>query len=364
MAAPNLFTPITLRETTFRNRLWVAPMCQYSATGLDGLPTDWHLVHYPGFARGGAGLVIFEATAVVPEGRISPQDLGIWSDEHIAPLARIVDLIHGLDGKAAVQLAHAGRKASTEPWLPGADGGSLEDADGGWQTVAPSALAYGKLREPRELTVAEIDEITAAFVAAAGRAVHAGFDAVELHAAHGYLLHEFLSPVSNHRTDAYGGDLAARARFTREVVRAVREAHPTLPVLVRVSATDWVEEGLTVEETTELAAWLREDGADFIDVSSGANVPDARIPVGPGYQVALAAAARGAGLPTGAVGMITQAGQAETILATGQADVILVAREWLRDATLGLRWAQELRADVDAVRPPQLWRAYSTPKRR
>lgn len=358
MAKPNLFEPITLRGTTFRNRAWVSPMCMYSADARDGMATDWHLVHYPGFARGGAGLVIVEASAVVPEGRISPQDLGIWSDEHIAPLARIAELVKGLGAGTAIQLAHAGRKASTWPMLPGEGSGTIPANEGGWRTVAPSALAFGDFDEPHALTTDEVHDVVAAFVAAAGRAVRAGFDAVEVHAAHGYLLHEFLSPLSNERDDEYGGDLAGRARLHREVVRGIRAAHPDLPLLVRISATDWTDGGLTVDDTTQVAGWLREDGADFIDVSSAANVPAAPIPVGPGYQVALAAGVRRAGLPVGAVGMITQPWQAETILATGQADVALMARAWLRDPNLALNWANELRADVTDVRPRQLWRAY------
>lgn len=358
MATPRLFEPITLRDVEFRNRLWVSPMCQYSSDALDGAVTDWHRVHYPGFARGGAGLVIVEATAVVPEGRISPRDLGIWGDEHVPPLAEIVSRMHAMGGKAAIQLAHAGRKASTQPWLPGAEDASVPVDEGGWPTVAPSAIAYGHLAEPRELTTDEIGDLVGAFVAAADRAVRAGFDAIEVHAAHGYLFHEFLSPLSNERADAYGGDLAGRARFLRETVRALRQAHPTLPVLMRVSATDWTTGGLSVDDSTVVAGWLAADGADFVDVSSGANAPEARIPVGPGYQVPLAARVRDAGLPVGAVGMITQAWQAETILATGQADVVLAARQWLRDPNLALNWAVDLRADVDALRPPQLWRAY------
>ena len=358
MPAPKLFEPITLRGVEVRNRLWVSPMCMYACDAEDGVATHWHQVHYPGFARGGAGLVIVEATAVAPEGRISPRDLGIWGDEHVAPLAEFVGRIHALGGKAAVQLAHAGRKASTEPWLPGAADASVPVSAGGWQTVAPSALAFGELAAPRALDVGEIEGVVDAFAAAATRAVRAGFDAVEVHAAHGYLLHEFLSPVSNRRDDAYGGDLAGRARLVREVVRAIRVAHPALPVLVRVSATDWVDGGLTVDDTVCVAAWLREDGADFIDVSSGANVPGVRIPVGPGYQVPLATRVREGGLPVGTVGMITQPWQAETILATGQADVVLVAREWLRDPNLALNWAGALRADVSSLRSPHLWRAY------
>ncbi|GGA56755.1 FMN oxidoreductase [Pseudoclavibacter endophyticus] len=359
MATPKLFAPLSLRDTTFRNRLWVSPMCQYACDAEDGRATDWHLVHYPGFARGGAGLVIVEATAVTPEGRISPRDLGIWSDGHVEGLSRIASLVKGLGAAAAIQLAHAGRKASTPPMLPGFERGrgSVPESDGGWRAVAPSALAFGDYDTPRELAAEELPGIVNAFVTAAERAVRAGFDAVEVHAAHGYLLHEFLSPLSNAREDEYGGDLAGRARLVREVVRGIRAAHPDLPVFVRVSATDWVDGGITAHDTATVSGWLREDGADFIDVSSGANTPDAQIPVGPAYQAPLAAVVRAAGLPVGTVGMITQSWQAETLLTTEQADVVIVAREWLRDPNLALTWAGELRADVAAIRPPQLFRA-------
>lgn len=358
MAKPKLYEPITLRYTTFRNRMWVSPMCMYSVDARDGVANDWHLVHYPTFARGGAGLVIVEATAVVPEGRISPQDLGIWGDEHIPQLARIAELVKGFGAGAAIQLAHAGRKASTHPMLPDTPTGSVPIADGGWQTVAPSVIPFGDFDPPRALSGDEVRGVVDAFVAAADRAVRAGFDAVEVHAAHGYLLHQFLSPLSNDRTDEYGGDLAGRARLHREIVRAIRDAHPGIPILVRISATDWVTGGLTVDDTTTVAGWLRHDGADFIDVSSAANVPVAPIPVGPGYQVPLAAGVRRAGLPVGAVGLITNPWQAETILATEQADAALMAREWLRDPNLALNWAKELRADITTLRPKQLWRAY------
>lgn len=359
MTTPKLFDPITLRDVEFRNRVWVSPMCQYSADARDGIATDWHTVHYPGFARGGAGLVTFEASAVVPEGRISPTDLGIWGDEHIEPLAQIVRFVKGLGAGAALQIAHAGRKASTWPMLPGEPRGSVPRSEGGWQTVGPSAVAFGDYAEPRALSSEEVRGVADAFVSAAGRAVQAGFDAVEVHAAHGYLLHEFLSPLSNLRDDEYGGDLAGRSRLHREVVRGIRAAHPDLPLFVRISATDWVDGGLTLDESAIVAGWLREDGADLIDVSSAGNTPDAQIPVGPGYQVPLAAGIRRTASPVGAVGLITDAAQAETILATGQADVVLAARAWLRDPNLALTWASQLRgADVTMLRPPQLFRAY------
>lgn len=356
--ASQLFSPITLNHTEFRNRLWVSPMCQYSATGRDGMPTDWHLGHYAAMARGGAGLVIVEATGVMPEGRISPECLGLWNDEQRDGMARIVELVHEAGSKIAVQLGHAGRKASTYAWLPGAIDGSVPEADGGWQTVAPSAVSFEGLATPRELSVADIAEVVAAFVVATTRAVEAGFDAIEIHGAHGYLGHQFLSPLSNTRTDAYGGDLRARSRFLREVIEAVRQAHPQLPILVRLSATDWTPGGLEVADVQQVASWLRDSGADLIDVSSGGNVARAKIPVGAGYQSSLAADVKKSGVPVATVGMITTAQQAETLIRLGTADAICVAREWLRNPYLGLHWAKELRGDLEAVLPAQLWRAF------
>lgn len=333
-------------------------MCQYSASARDGVATDWHFVHYAGMARGGAGLVIVEATGVLPEGRISPECLGLWNDQQQEALARVADLVHAAGSKIAVQLGHAGRKASTCAWLPGAVDGSVPEREGGWQTVAPSAIAFGDLAMPTELSVPNIKEAIAAFVAAASRAVAAGFDAVEIHGAHGYLGHQFLSPLSNTRQDEYGGDLWGRSRFLREVVAGVRDAHPELPILVRLSATDWVEGGLVAEDVRQVASWLQEVGADLIDVSSGGNVEKAKIPVGAGYQAALASTVRESGLPVAAVGMITNAQQAETLLRVGAADAVCVAREWLRNPYMGLHWAKELRADVEALRPEQVWRAF------
>lgn len=356
--ASQLFSPITLRNTEIRNRLWVSPMCQYSATARDGMPTDWHLGHYAGMARGGAGLVIVEATGVLPEGRISPECLGLWNDEQRDALVRVVELVHAAGAQIAVQLGHAGRKASTYAWLPGAVDGTVPESEGGWPTVAPSALAFGELATPAELTEAGISEVVAAFVAAATRAVEAGFDAIEIHGAHGYLGHQFLSPLSNQRTDEYGGDLWGRSRFLREVVESVRAAHLELPILVRLSATDWVEGGLTVEDVRKVAKWLEQVGADLIDVSSGGNVEKAKIPVGAGYQASLAADVRESGVPVAAVGMITTAQQAETLIRLGAADAVCVAREWLRNPYLGLHWAGELRGNVEALRPAQVWRAF------
>ena len=359
MADPLLFRPFTLRGLETRNRLWIPPMCQYSVPERDGVPRDWHLVHIGALARGGAGMVIVEATAVVPEGRISPQDTGLWNDEQAAAFSRIVDIAHSHGAKIAVQLAHAGRKASTHPALPGFPSGSVPAAEGGWQTVAPSPIRFSDVFDaPRELGLDELPGVIEAFVAAAGRAVKAGFDAVEIHAAHGYLLNQFLSPLSNMREDAYGGSIENRARLAREVVRAIRAAHPELPMLVRISATDWVDGGFTVDDAVIVSEWFKEDGADLIDVSSGATSAQARIPVGPSYQVQLAAQVREAGLPVAAVGLITSAAQAEGILVSGQADVVLVGRAALADPHLPIRWARELQAEsAAALVPPQYARS-------
>lgn len=353
-----LFEPLTLRGLTVRNRIWVPPMCQYSVDKLDGVATPWHVVHYGGMARGGAGAVIVEATGVVPEGRISPKDLGLWNDEQRDALVPVVEFMHSQGAAAGIQLAHAGRKASTWPeW--GVDGeGSMSVAEGGWPTVAPSAVAYPELAEPRAMTVEEIAQVVTAFAAASRRAMDAGFDFIEVHAAHGYLLHEFLSPLSNLRTDQYGGSEENRARFLLEIVDAIRaEVGQAVPVLVRLSATDWTEGGLTLDDTVEIVRKLGDRGVDLIDVSTGANVP-AKIPVGPGYQVAFAAEVRQqTGVPTAAVGLITEPFQAEQILATGQADVVLLGREMLRDPNFALRAAKSLRHSIDYV-PPQYRRAH------
>lgn len=362
-APTHLFDPITLRSVEFRNRLWVSPMCMYAAENRDGMANDWHDVHYSAMARGGAGLVVVEATAVTPEGRISPNCLGLWNDTQRNRLQRISELVHQAGGKIAVQLAHAGRKASTEPWLPGCSGESIAPDAGGWQTVAPSAIAFGEFSEPRALNTSEIAQLVDAFAASATRAVNAGFDAVEVHAAHGYLLHEFLSPFSNQRDDEYGGSLENRARFLLEVVERIREQHPQLPVIVRISATEWVEGGFDLSEVVQLVGMLAAAGADLVDASSAANIPAAQIPVGPAYQAPLAAQLRGHGLPIGTVGMITSASQAQTILTLGQADVVSVGREWLRNPYLGLHWTRELRADIATLCPDQLWRAFPLTKR-
>lgn len=347
MADPLLFRPFDLRGLEVRNRLWVPPMCQYSADSQGaavGVANDWHLQHLGALGRGGAGLVTVEATAVLPEGRISPNCLGLWNDAQEAAFTRIVPAVQAHGARIGVQLAHAGRKASTYPWLPEQPGGSVPLAEGGWQSVAPSAVPFTGLADPRALSTEEVRDVIAAFIAAADRAVRAGFDFVEVHAAHGYLLHEFLSPLSNLRDDEFGGDEAGRALALREIVRGIRTAHPELPIIVRLSGDEWVEGGFDVEAATRLASALKTDGVDLIDVSSAGNVPDARIAVGPSYQVWIAERLRGAGLPVGAVGLITSAAQAESILVTGQADVIYVGRPLLANPHLPISWAHELRA--------------------
>ena len=336
-----LFEPLTLRSTTFRNRAWVEAMCQYSST--DGLPTDWHLVHLGSLARGGAGLVLTEATGVTAEGRISPWDAGIWNDEQAAAYEPITAFIKSQGAVPGIQLAHAGRKASTRrPW--DAERGSVPVEEGGWETVAPSAQAYPGYATPRAMTVPEIEEVVRAFGAAAARAARAGFEVAEVHAAHGYLVHQFLSPLSNLRDDAYGGDFAGRTRLLLEVTEAIRAAWPAdKPVFIRFSATDWVEGGWTPEETVELSKQVAVLGVDLIDVSSGGLDARQQIPAGPGYQVPFARQIReGSGVAVGAVGLITDAQQAEQVLVDGSADAVLMARAWLRDPHWALHAAQAL----------------------
>lgn len=357
--SPKLFEPITLGSLTIRNRIWVPPMCQYSAEARDGVATAWHLAHLGSFARGGAGAVIVEATSVTPQGRISPQDLGLWNSEQEHALAPIVEFIQSQGAAAGIQLAHAGRKASTyRPWGEDGGSGSVTDDDGGWATVAPSLQAYPGLHEPHALGHAEVSAIIEAFADSAQRAVRAGFDFLEIHGAHGYLLHEFLSPRSNTRDDDYGGSLHNRARLLLEATEAIRNrVGEKVPLLVRLSATDWLDEGLTLADTVQVVRWLRERGVSMVDVSSGGNAP-VRIPVGPGYQVGLAATIRQeTGMPVAAVGLITDPGQAEHILATEQADVVLIGRESLRDPHFPLRAAQRLGHRLDYV-PGQYERAY------
>jgi 2,4-dienoyl-CoA reductase-like NADH-dependent reductase (Old Yellow Enzyme family) len=325
-----LFSPYELRSVAFPNRIGASPMCQYSS--VDGFASDWHLVHLGSRAVGGAGLVILEASAVVPEGRITPSDLGIWKDEHIPKLECIAAFLHSQGARAGIQLAHAGRKASMS--APSHGERLVPPAEGGWTPVAPSAIPFSDLYAmPHELDQAGIDAVIAAFRAAANRAHRAGFDIVEIHAAHGYLLHEFLSPLSNHRTDQYGGSLENRTRLLLQVTDEVREAWPLeQPLFVRISASDWVEGGWTIDESVELARMLKERGVDLIDCSSGGNVPTAKIPVAPGYQVPFAARIkREAGIATAAVGLITEPAQANGVIESGDADLVLLAREMLRD---------------------------------
>jgi len=349
-----LFEKYKIRGVEFRNRIWVSPMCQYSSE--DGMPNDWHLVHLGSRAVGGAGLIIQEATAVSPEGRISPSDAGIWSDAHSGAYKKITKFIKENGAIAGIQLAHAGRKASTgEPWNGGK---KVAEKDGGWETLAPSAIAFADdYPMPREMTLEDIEKTTNDFVIAAKRSVEAGFEVMEIHAAHGYLFHEFLSPLSNKRTDEYGGSLENRMRFLLETAEKVREAVPeNLPVFVRISATDWTENGWDLEQSIELCKQLKEIGIDLIDVSTGGNVPDAKIPVAPNYQVSFASEIRKqAGIATGAVGMITEAKQAEEILQEAQADAILIAREFLRDPYFPFTAAKELGGEVDV--PKQYGRA-------
>jgi 2,4-dienoyl-CoA reductase-like NADH-dependent reductase (Old Yellow Enzyme family) len=342
LTMPGLFDPLAIREVKFANRVFVSPMCEYSS--VDGFATDWHLVHLGSRAVGGAGLVLTEATAVLPEGRISPQDLGIWSDDHIKTLSRIVSFVHEQGSVAGMQLAHAGRKASTyRPW----EGeGAIPENEGGWKNVvAPSAIPFAdNYPMPQALTVDGIQEIIGASAHAAQRACEAGFRVIEIHGAHGYLVHEFLSPLSNHRDDAYGGSFENRTRFIREIVTAIRTSWPKgAPLFVRISATDWVEGGWDLKQSIELARELKQLGVDLIDCSSGGSVPHAKIPAGPGYQTPFAQQIREkAEILTGTVGMITSPVQAEQIIATGEADAILMAREFLRDPYWPLRAAKEL----------------------
>jgi 2,4-dienoyl-CoA reductase-like NADH-dependent reductase (Old Yellow Enzyme family) len=355
MQMAGLFDPLAIREVKLVNRVFVSPMCQYSSH--DGYANDWHFVHLGSRAVGGAGLVLTEATAVLPEGRISPQDLGMWTDEHVEMLSRIVSFIHEQGSVAGMQLAHAGRKASTHrPWeTPGA----ISESEGGWKkVVAPSAVAFtNNYPMPHALTTDSIQEVIAAFAAAARRACQAGFRVLEIHAAHGYLIHEFLSPLSNRREDDYGGSFENRTRLCREIVAGVRSSWPKeLPLFLRISATDWIEGGWDINESVKLARQLKPIGVDLIDCSSGGNMPHANIPVGPGYQTAFASRIRReAEIMTGAVGMITSPVQAEHIIRTEQADAVIMAREFLRDPYWALRAAREL--DRPIAWPVQYLRA-------
>lgn len=341
-----LFSPLTIKDITFRNRIAISPMCLYSA--IDGFATDWHLVHLGSRAVGGAGLIIVEATAVSAEGRISPYDLGLYKEEHIEMLQRIASFIHQQGAVAAIQLAHAGRKAGCARLWEG--GKQLKKEEGGWTAIAPSAIPFNSDDEqPEALSLEGINTVISGFRLAALRAFKAGFKVVEIHAAHGYLLHQFLSPISNQRTDQYGGSFENRIRLLLEVVSAVKEVWPSgLPLFVRLSATDWVDGGWSVDETVKLAAILKQRGVDFVDTSSGGMVPNAKIPLAPGYQVPFAERVkREAGILTGAVGLITDAQQAEDILQRQQADIILIARESLRNPYFPLNAAKQLGDEID-----------------
>lgn len=339
-----LFTPLIIRDITLKNRIVMSPMCQYSA--YDGYSNDWHAVHYGTRAAGGAALIMVEATAVFPEGRITPGDLGLWSDDHIPGLRRITEFIHSQGSVAAIQIAHAGRKASCA--VPWEGGKQLGLNNGGWETVAPSAIPFSPdERAPLMADTASLERVVYAFRDAATRALKAGFRVAEIHSAHGYLLQEFLSPVSNHRTDRYGGSFENRTRLLLEVTTAIRSVWPEeYPLFVRISSTEWTEGGWTPEESVRLAPMLQKAGADLIDCSSGGNIHNAKIPTGPGYQVPFAEMIRKAGIMTGAVGMITGADQAEEILSSGKADMVLMGRELLRNPYFPLQAARAMGAEV------------------
>lgn len=348
-----LFSPLSIKSITLKNRITISPMCQYSST--DGFANDWHLVHLGSRASGGAGLVIQEATAVAPEGRISPEDLGIWKDEHIEKLKAITAFIKSQNAVPGIQLAHAGRKASvSSPWKGNK---KLDASQGGWQTLAPSAIGYHDDETPIALDKNGIQKIISDFKAATKRAVQAGYEVLEIHAAHGYLNHQFLSPLSNTRTDEYGGSFENRIRFTIEVLEAVQTEWPdNLPLFVRISATDWAERGWNVEESIEFSKILKEKGVDLIDVSSGGLVSHQKIPLEAGYQVPFAEKIKKeTGILTGAVGLITEASHAEEILMSEKADLVLFARASLRDPNLGLHFAKALETEV--AWPPQYERA-------
>jgi 2,4-dienoyl-CoA reductase-like NADH-dependent reductase (Old Yellow Enzyme family) len=341
-----LFSPLNIRGVTLKNRIAVSPMCQYSC--IDGIVTDWHLIHLGSRAIGGAALVLTEATAVAPEGRISPDDAGLWNDTQTEAFKRINDFISSAHAIPGIQLAHAGRKAST--YAPGKGEGEVKPENSGWQTLAPSAIRYSEtFPQPKEMTTSEIRNVVEQFRKGAERSVRAGFKLIEIHAAHGYLLHEFYSPLSNKRIDEYGGSFENRIRLPLEVLEAVRSVLPdSFPIFVRISSTDWVEGGWDIEQSVQFARMLKKSGADLIDASSGGNSSKARIPVGPGYQIPFAEKIkRDAGIMTGAVGLITLPEQAEQIIAAGQADIVLLARELLRNPYWPLAAARHLKVDLE-----------------
>ncbi len=352
----SLFDPLTIRSITLRNRIGVSPMCQYSYT--DGYSNDWQLVHLGARATGGAGLVIAEATAVEARGRITPYDVGLWDDAHFVPLKKVTEFIKSQGAVAGIQIAHAGRKASTDkPWTGGKP--IPQGDERWWQVVGPSAIPYSSEHQmPHELTIAEIHEIQAKFVTAARRALEAGFQWLELHAAHGYLIHEFYSPLSNHRTDEYGGSFENRIRFLLETLKGIQSVWPKdLPLTTRISGTDWTEGGWSVNDSVELAKILKGMGVDLVDCSSGGNVADAKVPVGAGYQVPISEAVRHqAAIATATVGIITSAQHADEIIRNGRADIVLLGREFLRDPYWPLHAAKTL--GVDFKSPPQYLRAF------
>ena len=351
-----LFSPLTIKNVTFKNRIVMSPMCQYTAT--DGFTNEWHLVHLGSRAVGCTGLVITEATAVSPEGRISPGDLGLWSDEHIHGLKGIASFLHQHGAVAGIQLAHAGRKASCS--VPKEGGKQLDENSGGWQTVAPSSIPFFEgNRPPQSLNGEGILKVVSDFQETAKRARIAGFKVVEIHSAHGYLLHEFLSPLSNNRNDEYGGSFKNRIRILMQVIEAVRSEWPVEnPLFVRISSTDWTTGGWTIDESIKLASILKDSGVDLIDCSSGGNVYGAKVPVGPGYQVQFSEAVRKTGILTGAVGFITTASQAESILREDKADLVFFGRELLRNPYLPMYAARELGAEIKW--PEQYLRAKET----
>lgn len=352
----HLLDPFQLKDVTLRNRIGVSPMCQYCYT--DGFSNDWQLVHLGARAAGGAGLIIAEATAVEPRGRITPYDIGLWSDAHIEPLARVTRFIKSQGAVAGIQIAHAGRKACTDkPWLGGK--ALPREHELWWQSVGPSALAYSESYPvPQALELDEIAAIQGLFVEAARRALQAGFEWLELHGAHGYLINSFYSPLSNQRADRYGGSFENRIRFLVETVQAVRKVWPErLPLTVRISGTEWVEDGWSIENSVAMARILRVEGVDLIDCSSGGNIPKAPVPVAPGYQVPVSEAVRtGAGIPTATVGLITDAHQADEIVRSDKADVVLMGREMLRSPYWAIQAAKELGQPLPT--PPQYHRAY------
>ncbi len=349
----DLFSHLSLRGIDFNNRIWVSPMCQYSA--IDGRATQWHDVHIGSFATGGTGLIMMEATGVVPEGRISTTCLGLWNDEQAERLRPIVDFAHSMGTRIGIQLAHAGRKGSCLP--PWSDHPMASKEEGGWECVAPSAISFGgKYPVPKALSIEEIRDLVSAFTHSAKLAVEAGFDLVEIHAAHGYLIHQFLSPISNKRDDNFGGSFENRTRFIIEIAKAVREAIPDrMPLFVRISASDWLEDGWSIDESVELCKLLKRVGVDLIDVSSGGTSSGAPVPVGPGYQVPFAERIRKeSDIPTCAVGLITESKQADEIVIAGRADAVMMAREFLRNPRWPLQAAKEL--GVEVVWPNQLVR--------